>query len=112
MVSISTVTPQRDDFTTERIALRSRRGVRLAGVLQHPAAPADLTGCAMVVLCHGMESTKEGTKHTALAARLGALGYASLRFDFSYVGESEGAFEELTISGEVDDLAGACDELR
>jgi putative redox protein len=59
-----------------------------------------------------MESTKEGTKHTALAARLAALGYASLRFDFSYVGESAGRFEDLTISGEVDDLGGACDELR
>src|SRR5439155_135327 len=58
------------------------------------------------------ESTKEGTKHSALATRLATLGYASLRFDFSYVGESEGAFEDLTISGEVDDLGGACDELR
>jgi dipeptidyl aminopeptidase/acylaminoacyl peptidase len=30
-----------------------------------------------------------------------------LRFDFSYVGESEGKLEDLTISGEVEDLAGA-----
>ena len=112
MVSISTVTPQRDDSTTERITLWSRRGVRLAGLLQMPAGVMDLGACATVVLCHGMESTKEGTKHTALAARLGALGYACVRFDFSYVGESEGAFEDLTISGEVDDLGGVCDELR
>jgi pimeloyl-ACP methyl ester carboxylesterase len=112
MVSISAVTPQRDDAGTERITLRSRRGVRLAGLLQMPAGTTDLAACATVVLCHGMESTKEGTKHTALAARLGALGYACLRFDFSYVGESAGAFEDLTISGEVDDLGGACDELR
>jgi pimeloyl-ACP methyl ester carboxylesterase len=114
MVSISDVTPQRDDAQIERITLRSRRGVRLAGLLQIPVGGSmgDLGACTTVVLCHGMESTKEGTKHTALAARLGALGYASLRFDFSYVGESEGAFEDLTISGEVDDLGGACDELR
>jgi len=113
MVSIVTVTPQRDDAAaTERITLQSRRGIRLAGLLQMPPQTTDLGACATVVLCHGMESTKEGTKHSALAARLGALGYACLRFDFSYVGESEGAFEDLTISGEVDDLGGACDELR
>jgi putative redox protein len=58
-----------------------------------------------------MESTKEGTKHQMLAARLTALGYAALRFDFSYVGESEGRFEDLTISGEVEDLGGAVDFL-
>jgi len=86
--------------------MASRRGARLAGVLHLPSGAADLAGLATVVLCHGMESTKEGAKHQALAARLVPLGYACLRFDFSYVGESEGAFEDLTISGEVDDLAG------
>jgi putative redox protein len=117
MVSTTNVRSQRDDAstgpgTTLRVALASRRGVRLAGLLQLPAGATDLRACPTVVLCHGMESTKEGTKHQALAARLGALGYACLRFDFSYVGESEGAFEDLTISGEVDDLAGVSTDLR
>lgn len=91
--------------------LTSRRGVRLAGVVHLPPGVSRLAGVPTVVLCHGMESTKEGTKHQALAARLPALGYACLRFDFSYVGESDGRFEDLTISGEVEDLAGACDHL-
>src|SRR5258706_6005636 len=88
MVSISTVTPQRDDSTTARIPLRSRRGVRLAGLLQMPAGVMDLGACATVVLCHGMESTQEGTKHTALAARLRALRHACGRIDLSYVREA------------------------
>jgi dipeptidyl aminopeptidase/acylaminoacyl peptidase len=117
MVSITNVRSQREDAsagggTTERVTLASRCGVRLAGLLHLPAGAADLHDRPTVVLCHGMESTKEGTKHQALERRLGALGYACLRFDFSYVGESEGAFEDLTISGEVEDLAGACAELR
>jgi len=91
--------------------MASRRGVRLAGVLHLPAGVDDPAGRPAVVLCHGMESTKEGTKHQALAARLTALGYVCLRFDFSYVGESGGRFEDLTISGEVDDLGGAVDYL-
>ena len=93
------------------VTLGSRRGVRLAGVLHLPAGARDPAGFPAVVLCHGMESTKEGAKHQALAGRLAARGYVCLRFDFSYVGESEGSFEDLTISGEVDDLAGACEFL-
>lgn len=43
----------------------------------------------------------------ALADRLSLSGCDVLRFDFSYVGESEGRFADLTVSGEVEDLAGA-----
>ncbi len=97
--------------TTEAVTMTSRSGVRLAGVLHLPAGVGDPSGRPAVVLCHGMESTKEGTKHQALAARLVARGYVCLRFDFSYVGESGGRFADLTISGEVDDLGGAVDFL-
>ncbi len=116
MVSIGAVSSQREEGragAVARVTLTSRRGVTLAGLLQTPRGKDDdLSATPVVVLCHGMESTKEGTKHQALARRLDALGYASLRFDFSYVGESGGRFEDLTISGEVDDLAGACAFLR
>ena len=91
--------------------MTSRTGVRLAGLLHLPAGVDDPSGRPAVVLCHGMESSKEGTKHQALAARLTASGYVCLRFDFSYVGESGGKFEDLTISGEVEDLGGAVDHL-
>ena len=103
--------PQRNGPTTEAVTMTSRSGVRLAGVLHLPAGVGDPSGRPAVVLCHGMESTKEGTKHQALAARLVARGYVCLRFDFSYVGESGGRFADLTISGEVDDLGGAVDFL-
>ena len=103
--------PQRTEATIERVTMSSRRGPRLAGLLHVPAGRETVAGCPAVVLCHGMESTKEGTKHQALAARLTALGYVCLRFDFSYVGESEGRFEDITISGEVEDLGGAIDFL-
>ena len=117
MVSITNVRSQRDDADigpgkTRQVTLASRRGVRLAGLLDLPPDVSDIGERPTVVLCHGMESTKEGTKHQALAVRFAALGYACLRFDFSYVGESEGAFEDLTVSGEVDDLTGVCDDLR
>jgi len=62
---------------------------------------------AAVILCHGMESSKDGTKSVRLAEAFAAEGVNALRFDFSYVGESGGNFEDLTITGEVHDLAGA-----
>lgn len=85
----------------EKVSFPSRSGARLAGVWHLGGKPA------AVIVCHGMESCKEGTKPARLAAGLAERGYHALRFDFSYVGESEGDFEDLTISGEVDDLAGA-----
>ncbi len=90
----------------ERVELRSRRGVGLVGCW-HRAG-----GARAVILCHGMESCKEGDKSVALAQRLAAAGCDVLRFDFSYVGESEGRFEDLTVTGEVEDLAGAWAFLR
>ena len=89
----------------ERVEFPSARGTRLVGLWSAPPAPSAPT----VILCHGMESTKEGTKHRLLVERLAKSGFGTLRFDFSYVGESEGEFADLTIRGEVEDLRGAFD---
>jgi uncharacterized protein len=85
----------------ERVEFRSRRGARLIGLWHRAPSPAG------VILCHGMEASKEGVKSERLAAALAAHGVNALRFDFSYVGESEGDFLDLTVSGEVEDAAGA-----
>ena len=89
---------------------RSRRGNRLVGVVHAPAIPAKTR--PGVILCHGMESTKDGAKHRRLGEQLSKAGLTVLRFDFSYVGESEGDFADLTFRGEVDDLGGAWDFFR
>lgn len=94
----------------ERVTFPSRRGSRLAGVVHAPRAGT--ARGAGVLLCHGMESTKEGSKLKLLGARLSSAGFTVLRFDFSYVGESEGKFEDLTFRGEVEDLTGAFAFLR
>src|SRR5882724_10395555 len=92
----------------ERVEFPSRRRNRLVGVVHTPEGGSG----AGVILCHGMESTKEGTKHKLLGERLCHAGYVVLRFDFSYVGESEGEFADLTFRGEVEDLGGAWDFFR
>lgn len=94
----------------ERVTFASRRGNRLIGIAH--AARATTAAAPGVILCHGMESTKEGTKHKRLGEMLSSRGIAVLRFDFSYVGESEGEFADLTFRGEVEDLGGAWDFFR
>ncbi len=56
-----------------------------------------------------MESDKNSAKLVFLSCALAQAGVAALRFDFSYGGESSGKFEDLTCSGEVDDLRAAYD---
>lgn len=62
-----------------------------------------------LVLCHGMESNRGGNKQEAICERFAPAGYSILRFDFSFVGDSEGEFPDMTVSGEVDDALGALD---
>ncbi len=107
--SLEPVIVERRDITAgvwQRVEFPSRRGAALVGCW-HPAG-----GQRAVILCHGMESSKEGDKSVALAEALAAADCDTLRFDFSYVGESEGRFADLTVSGEVDDLAGAWQWVR
>jgi alpha-beta hydrolase superfamily lysophospholipase len=88
----------------EGITFKNTRGDRLSGVLHHPSFPAPKSA---VILCHGMDSNKGSEKLVFLAREIAAAGVLALRFDFAYVGESSGCFEEITCSGEMDDLKAA-----
>jgi pimeloyl-ACP methyl ester carboxylesterase len=87
----------------EGIFFTNSRGDTLSGVLHHPAASA--RGAA--ILCHGMESDKNSEKLVFVGRELARHGILVLRFDFAYVGESSGRFEDITYSGEVEDLRAA-----
>ena len=88
----------------DKILFRNCRGDTLSGVLHHPEA--EFCG-ASVILCHGMESNKNSDKLVLMSDALAARGILTLRFDFAYAGESSGKFEDITCSGEVNDLQAA-----
>ena len=88
----------------ERVDFTNSPGQRLAGILHRPGPDGEPLG-PTVVLCHGMMSAKEGRKQEAFAEALQRGGFSVLRFDFSFCGESEGHFPDITFSQEVDDLA-------
>ena len=87
----------------EKVSFVNRRGQTLDGILHHPEA---VTPRAGVILCHGMGSNKESDKLTLLSQELAQRRLLVLRFDFAYAGRS-GKFEEITYSGEVEDLQAA-----
>ncbi len=88
----------------QAVSFTNRRGQFLRGVLHPPLGNHDSCG---VILCHGMESNKESEKLIALAGKLSDKGFLTLRFDFACANESTGRFEDITYSGEVEDLGAA-----
>lgn len=90
------------------LEIKSRDGTPLRAIL---ATPHEDTRGA-VVLAHGITVEKnEDGFYTELAELLAAKGLQSLRFDFRGHGESGGRPEEMTIAGEIDDLAAAVNHL-
>lgn len=94
----------------EKVVFHNSLQQRLSGILHGGSSRCRLG--PTIVLAHGMMSTKEGTKQKAFAEALEESGFAVLRFDFSFCGDSEGRFEEITFTQEVDDLRSAVGWVR
>jgi uncharacterized protein len=86
----------------EKVSFANPGGQKLDGVLHHPQAGIPRGG---VILCHGMESNKDSDKLVLFSRELARLNLLALRFDFACA--DPGKFEEITYSGEVEDLVAA-----
>jgi uncharacterized protein len=93
---------------TSEISFRSRDGLRLCGTYVRPAEPS---GPAVVLVHGGGVSRDEGGFFTRLANGLAAAGLPNLRFDYRGHGESEGRQEDLTISGVLNDIYVAVEQV-
>ena len=93
----------------EKIFFKSRQGIKLCGILSNPTAEKEKP---IIVLCHGFFRSKEGNTYVGLERILNEKGISTFRFDFFGHGESEGKFEEVTISEAVDDVLGAIKFLK
>lgn len=63
----------------------------------------------LIVIGHGVTANKDREWAVALATELEKAGLSSLRFSFSGNGDSEGRFEDSTVSKEVEDLGAVLD---
>ncbi|ESW26640.1 hypothetical protein PHAVU_003G135900 [Phaseolus vulgaris] len=82
----------------QKVIITKKNDNKLVGIL-HESGTEEI-----VILCHGLGSTKEDDVMTNLAAALENAGVSSFRFDFTGNGESEGSFEFGHYWREVDDL--------
>lgn len=78
----------------EPLTFEDDKGRRVSAILSRPTRPA----AAAVVLCHGFLSSKNSTTNKSLTRTLNEAGLATFRFDFFGQGESEGLFEDITVS--------------
>ena len=63
----------------------------------------DRDECPMVLLMHGIFSSKDYNPMPSLAKALAKAGIASIRFDFDGHGKSEGRMQDMTIEKEIAD---------
>jgi len=68
------------------------------------AAPENYKSGWLVILGHGVTGNKDRPVVADTAAALNAAGFDTLRFSFAGNGDSEGVFQDATISKEVGDL--------
>ena len=88
----------------EKLFFIDTKGRKLCGVLSNPTP--NLTK-SIIILAHGFASKKDRRSYLDLEKRFNGQGITVFRFDFHGHGESEGKFEELTISQAADDALSA-----
>ena len=97
----ATLSVAQTEATRERVKIQGDHG-QLAAIIQKPALNEG-EKCPMVMFCHGFGGRKEGPLFEMITDTLQAHGIASIRFDFNGHGDSEGAFEQMTVPNEITD---------
>lgn len=90
------------------IAFPGKNGQMLAGVLEMPSGPAP---SAMALFAHCFSCSKDISAARVITRELARQGIGVLRFDFTGLGESEGAFADTNFSTNLDDLEAAANWL-
>ncbi len=88
----------------EKIFFKNSKGDRLCGILSDPDPEKKEF---IMIMFHGNTSSKDSRKNLELERLFNTKGIASFRADFYAHGESEGRYDELTISECVDDILNA-----
>lgn len=96
------------EFVWKKVQYPNKAGLNLSGLLHAGSA-----GGTVIVVCHGFTGSKEGGgRAVAMAEELGRRGYATLLFDFSGCGESEGSFADVSLTGHISDVKSSVDFCR
>ncbi|MFA5030936.1 MAG: alpha/beta fold hydrolase [Patescibacteria group bacterium] len=93
----------------EKIYFNSSDGIKLCGVWTTPEKPTT----KVIILAHGITVDKdEDGIFIELAAYLAQNGFVVFRFDFRGHGESDGKSIDVTLTGEIQDLGAAVQQVK
>lgn len=91
----------------KRVFFNNSRGEKLAGLFFSGSGGESRP---VVAVCHGFTGSKEGRGMAVeMAEFLAKNRFSALLFDFAGCGESEGKFEDISLSGHIADLKSAVD---
>lgn len=93
----------------EKIYFKNSKGNRLCGILSKPANDKQES---VIILCHGFNKDKNSDTNRKLKNIFDKNKISVFRFDFFGHGESEGKFENITLSQGVDDAISAINFLK
>lgn len=93
---------------SEKVFFDGALGGQLAGRLERPSGPVR----AYALFAHCFTCSKDVTAASRIARALAGQGIGVLRFDFTGLGGSDGAFENTNFSSNVADLIAAAAYLR
>jgi dienelactone hydrolase len=86
----------------QKVLFKNSKGQNLVGVVHIPDGDGPFP---VVIVCHGFKGRMSEPQISRLAEDLVKAGFVSLKFDFSNnIGESDGEFENITVTQEIDDL--------
>lgn len=97
------------EIKEEKIVFKNSKDIKLDGRLSNPSENKDKL---IVILCHGLSLSKDSRVTIDLYERLKELKISTFRFDFYGHGESEGKFEDITLSEAIDDILKAIEYLK
>ncbi len=93
---------------SERFEFPNAKGEKLSALLDLPLGPPRV----YALFAHCFTCGKDNPAAKRISERLAINGIATLRFDFTGLGSSEGEFANTHFSSNVDDLVAASDHLR
>jgi dipeptidyl aminopeptidase/acylaminoacyl peptidase len=92
-----------------KIVFENTKGFKLVGLLSNPTGELSKP---IILLVHGHSSNKNTKSLTAISVKLNKKMISSFRIDLYGHGESEGKFEEATVSEAVDSILSAIRYLK
>lgn len=93
----------------QTVTFFNSRGNRLAGILSNPSGDKFKP---IIIICHGFASNKNRPNFINLSLALNQHRISTFRFDFYGHGDSDGKFEDITVTEAVDDILQAINYLK